>query len=201
MALPRLGVDVGPLIAGLGVAGFIIGFAFQESLGNMAAGLMIVLNKPYQIGNYIEAAGSSGSVKELNMMATTLLTPDNKKIIIPNSKVWGDSITNYSAMPTRRVDMTVGISYGSDIGKAIETIKSIIDADDRILNDPGPMIEVVELGDSSVNLCVRPWCNTGDYWSVYFDTTRKMKESLDAAGIEIPFPQMDIHVQDLPKQA
>ncbi len=193
VALPRLGIDIAPLIAGLGVTGFIVGFAFQESLGNLAAGLMLLLNAPFKIGDYIEAGGHAGAVKELNLMATTLLTPDNKKIVIPNRGIWGGSIVNYSAMDTRRVDMTVGISYSADIGKAIEVISGRLKNIPQILPEPAPMIELVEMADSSLNLVVRPWVNTADYWDVFFAANRSIKEGLDEAGIEIPFPQVDVH--------
>ena len=193
VALPCLGIDVGPMIAGLGVGGFIIGFAFQESLGNLAAGLMLLLNEPFKVGDLIEGGGHLGVVNELNMMATTMTTGDNKLIVIPNSIVWGSSIVNYSALDTRRVDMTVGISYVADIDTARATIKSVVDANELVLKDPGVQIELVEMADSSLNLVVRPWCKTPDYWSVYFSLNQQMKEALDAKGIEIPFPQMDLH--------
>jgi small conductance mechanosensitive channel len=193
LALPRLGIEIAPLIAGLGVTGFIIGFAFQESLGNLAAGLMIVINGPYKIGDVVEISGFAGEVKEMNMMATALATPDNKRVMIPNSKIWGNPIINYSAYDTRRVDLTVGISYSSDIGKAIATISSVLKGEKLVLSDPAPTIEVVEMGDSAVKLAVRPWCKNGDYWPVHFAVTRSLKEALDQAGIEIPFPQMDVH--------
>ena len=188
IALSQLGIEIGPLIAGLGVTGFILGFAFQESLGNLAAGIMIMLNQPFKIGDYIEAAGHSGAVRELNLMATTMTTPDNKKIVIPNRSIWGGSITNYSAMDTRRVDMTVGISYSADIAKAKEVIHRILATHDKVLQDPESVVEVVEMADSSVNLVVRPWCKTTDYWAVFFDLNRSIKENFDQEGIEINYP-------------
>ena len=193
VALPRLGIDIAPLIAGLGVTGFIVGFAFQESLGNLASGLMLLLNSPFKIGDYIEAAGHAGAVNELNLMATTLTTPDNKKIVIPNRAIWGGSIVNYTALETRRVDMTVGISYSADIGKAISVIAEKLGGISQILKEPATQIELVEMADSSVNLVVRPWVKTADYWDVFFAANRAVKEGLDAAGIEIPFPQVDVH--------
>jgi len=201
IALPRLGVDVTPLIAGLGVGGFIIGFAFQESLGNLAAGLMIMVNAPFKIGDYVEAGGHAGVINEINMMATTMTTPDNKKIVLPNKGVWGGPIVNYTALDTRRVDLVAGISYSSDIGKAREILEGVLKANIKVLDDPAPMIEVVEMADSSVNLVVRPWCKTADYWDVYFSVNRGVKEALDKAGIEIPFPQMDVHHHGLPASA
>lgn len=192
--LDTLGVPVGPLIAGLGVAGFIIGFAFQDTLSNFAAGLMILANNPFRVGDYVEVAGEGGTVRELNMMATTLTTPDNKRLTIPNKSVWGSAITNYSVMDTRRVEIKVGISYGSDIAKAKEVIRAVLDSDERILKDPAPVVEVVGLGDSSVDFVVRPWVNTADFWGVYFSNQQRIKEGLDAAGIEIPFPQRVVHM-------
>ncbi|MFT5128231.1 MAG: small conductance mechanosensitive channel [Rhodothermales bacterium] len=196
VALPCLGIDVGPMIAGLGVGGFIIGFAFQESLGNLAAGLMLLLNEPFKVGHLIQAGGHLGKINELNMMATTMTTGDNKLIVIPNSGVWGSAIVNYSALDTRRVDMTVGISYAADISEARATIQAVVDANELVLKDPGTQIELVEMADSSLNLVVRPWCKNADYWGVFFSVNQQMKEALDAKGIEIPFPQMDLHLPD-----
>ena len=186
-------IDIAPLIAGLGVTGFILGFAFQESLANLAAGVMISLNRPFTVGDFVEVSGGTGVVKELNMMATTLSTPDNKVVIVPNKAVWGSAITNYTAMDTRRVDMVVGISYGADISKAKEVITKVIEGIDQCLADPAPMVEVVEMADSSVNLVARPWSKTADYWDVFFAFHHQIKVALDEAGIEIPFPQMDVH--------
>jgi small conductance mechanosensitive channel len=193
VAVQRFGVEVGPLIAGLGVTGFIIGFAFQESLGNLASGMMIALNEPFRVGDYVEVGGNSGTVKDMNMMATTLSTPDNKKVVVPNKNVWGSPITNYTALETRRVDLTAGISYGADINKAKEVILGVLKDQAAVLDDPAPTVEVIEMADSSVNLVVRPWCKTADYWSVVFSVNHAIKEALDEAGIEIPFPQMDVH--------
>jgi small conductance mechanosensitive channel len=193
VGISSFGVDVGPLIAGLGVTGFILGFAFQESLGNLAAGLMLLLNEPFKVGDFVEAAGVSGAVQEMNLMATTLTSPDNKKIMVPNRNIWGGNITNYSAMETRRVDLVVGISYAANIGHATTTIQKVVNGHDLVIDDPEPVIEVVEMAGSSVNLVVRPWCNTADYWTVFFDLQRAVKEALDAEGIEIPFPQLDVH--------
>jgi small conductance mechanosensitive channel len=153
------------------------------------------------VGDFIEAAGTAGVVQEMNLKATTLTTPDNKKILIPNNNIWGGNIVNYSALETRRVDMTVGISYSADIGKAIEVIRNVIDATELAHKDPSPVVEVVEMADSSVNLVVRSWCNTPDYWAVFFSLQRNIKENLDANNIEIPFPQMDVHHHGLPQQS
>jgi small conductance mechanosensitive channel len=193
IALQRLGIEIGPLVAGLGVTGFIIGFACQESLANLAAGIMIALNQPFQVGDLVEVGGVLGFVDETNMMATTLHTPDNKKIIAPNGSVWGSTITNYSALDTRRVDLVMGISYSSDIGNAKDVIHAVLKENDKVLGQPESTVEVVEMADSSVNLVVRPWCKTVDYWNVYFSINHAVKEALDQAGIEIPFPQRDVH--------
>lgn len=198
VALQQLGVSVGPLVAGLGVTGFIIGFACQESLGNLAAGFMIALNQPFKEDDFVEIGGTTGVVKEMNMMCVTLHTPDNKKVVVPNSGVWGSEITNYTALDTRRIDMTVGVSYGADLGKTREVLQAVLDQTDGLLEDPAPTIEVFEMADSSVNFVVRPWCHTADYWPLYWKMQRAMKEALDAADIEIPFPQMDVHHHGLP---
>lgn len=201
VGISTFGVNVVPIITGLGVGGFILGFAFQESLGNLAAGLMLLLNAPFKVGDFIEAAGTAGVVQEMNLMATTLTTPDNKKILVPNNNIWGGNIVNYSAMDTRRVDMTVGISYAANIGTAIGVIKEVIGSTELALKDPEAVVEVVAMADSSVNLVVRTWCNTADYWAVFFSLQRNIKESLDANNIEIPFPQMDVHHHGLPQQS
>jgi len=201
MALKRFGVDIGPMIAGLGVMGFVIGFAFQESLGNLAAGVMLALNRPFRLDDFVEAGGCSGIVIAMDMMATTMRTPDNKKVVVPNKSVWGSAITNYTAMETRRVEAGVGISYGADIGKARDTIMGVLKQHPLCLEDPEPIVEVVEMGDSSVNFCVRPWCKTADYWTVFFEINQQIKEALDAAGIEIPFPQQDVHLHGLDSRA
>lgn len=200
MALPRLGVEVAPLIAGLGVTGFILGFAFQDALGNLASGIMILLNEPFRIGDVVDVAGHTGIVKELNVMATGMVSFDNKRIVIPNKTVWGGSIVNYTALDTRRVDLAVGISYGADIGKARDVIMKVVKANDKVLEDPAPQVEMVEMADSSLNFAIRPWVRTDDYWTVFFALNRGIKEALDREGIEIPFPQMDIHHHGMPEQ-
>lgn len=193
IALPRLGIDIAPLIAGLGVTGFIVGFAFQESLGNLAAGLMIILNRPYEVGDFVTVAGHSGAVKEINMMATMLATPDNRKITIPNSSIWGGPVENFTCNPTRRVDLTVGVSYDADLNQAKQVIESVVKGIGLVHEEPAPVIEVAELADSSVNFVVRQWTNTADYWTVFFALQKGIKEALDAASIGIPYPQMDVH--------
>ena len=190
MVLGRLGVNVAPLVAGLGVTGFVLGFAFQESLGNLASGLMIALNEPFKVGDFVEIAGLQGSVVEMNIMATTLTTGDNKKIVVPNKSVWGGPIVNYSAMATRRVDVQVGIAYGEDIERALDVIRETVLC---VLPTPAPTIAVGALAESQVTINVRPWAKNADYWSVYFETLKAVKDELGRAGIEIPFPQVTVH--------
>lgn len=198
VALQRIGINVAPLIAGLGVTGFIVGFAFQESLANLAAGFMIALNRPFTEGDLIDAAGVNGVVETMNMMAVTLVTADNKKVIAPNRSIWGAAITNYTALDTRRVDTTIGIAYGESISQAQETIQQALSGLEVVQADPAPTVEVVELADSSVNLVVRPWCRTADYWEAFFQVNRTVKDALDHADIEIPFPQRDVHFHGAP---
>jgi len=192
-ALAKFGVQTASFIAVLGAAGFAVGFAMQGSLSNFAAGVMILVFRPFKVGDYIDAGGTAGSVKEVGLFASTLATPDNVKVIVPNAAVFGSTIKNYAGYDTRRVDLVVGIGYSSDIGRAIEVMEGLIKADSRILADPEPMIAVSELADSSVNFVVRPWVNRADYWAVKFDFTRNVKLAFDAAGIEIPFPQRVVH--------
>ena len=193
MVLGRLGVNVAPLVAGLGVTGFVLGFAFQESLGNLASGLMIALNEPFKVGDFVEIAGLQGSVVEMNIMATTLTTGDNKKIVIPNNSVWVGPIVNYSAMATRRVDVQVGIAYGEDIGRALDVIRETVLSVPGVLKTPAPTIAVGALAESQVTINVRPWAKNADYWNVYFETLKAVKDELGRAGIEIPFPQVTVH--------
>jgi small conductance mechanosensitive channel len=188
------GIETTSLIAVVGAAGLAVGLALQGTLSNFAAGAMLVIFRPFKIGDFVEVAGSAGSVSQIGVFTTTLNTPDNVLIMIPNSQVYGQSIKNYSGNSTRRVDMVMGISYGDDIGKAIEVIKAIIARDDRVLADPAPVVAVSELADSSVNIVVRPWTKGSDYWGLKFDLTRAFKEELEAAGCSIPFPQRDVHV-------
>ena len=197
IVLGKLGVDVGPLIAGLGVTGFVIGFAFQESLGSLAAGLMIAINKPFKVGDYVSAAGLEGSITALDMMAVTMSTVDNKKITIPNKQVWGAPIVNYSALERRRVDFAVSVSYGTDLSLAKKTAIEAVSSLKGVLADPAPMAEVKSLDDSSIALTVRVWAKTSDYWLVYFAGVQSIKESFDRAGVAIPFPQMDVRVKQV----
>ncbi len=195
IVLSQLGVQIGPILAGVGVAGFVVGFAFQDSLSNFAAGFMILLNSPFKKGDLVEVSGLLGSVTDITLMATLLTTPDNKRITVPNKCVWGASIVNYSALEKRRVDLTIGVAYGSNISKAREVILAALKKIPLVLQEPAPTIEVVNMGDSSVNFVVRPWCKTADYWTVYFAGNQAVKEALDAAGIEIPFPQRVVHMK------
>lgn len=192
--LDMVGVQTASLIAVLGAAGLAVGLALQGTLSNFSAGVMLLLFRPFRVGDYVEAGGNGGSVKVIGLFSTILNTPDNVQIIIPNSAVFGNTIKNYAANDTRRVDMVMGISYDDDIGTAIDTIRRVLDQDDRILADPAPVIAVDALGDSSVNLVVRPWCQRTEYWPVKFDLTRTLKEQLEASGCSIPFPQRDVHL-------
>lgn len=193
-AMSKFGIETTSFIAILGAAGFAIGFALQGSLANFAAGILILVLKPYRVGDVIDSAGVIGKVMEIQLFTTILSTPDNIKIMVPNGMIFGSVIKNISAYDTRRVDMMIGIGYNSNISKACEVMMSIMKADSRILTDPEPQILVAELADSSVNLAVRPWVNKDDYWNVKFDLTRKFKEALDENNIEIPFPQRVVHM-------
>ena len=194
MVLGRLGVNVGPLIAGLGVTGFILGFAFQESLGNLASGLMIALNEPFKVGDYVIVAGLEGTVMKVDMMATELATADNKKVVIPNKAAWGAPITNFSALGKRRVDLKIGIDYGSDIAKAIAVARKAVASVPQVLAEPAASVSVAGLDSNEVSLNVRPWANGADYWTVYSDAYAAVKAAFDANGIAIPFPQLDVHL-------
>jgi small conductance mechanosensitive channel len=194
VVLAALGVNITPLFALVGGASFIIAFALQETLGNLAAGLMIMINRPFDEGDYVLVAGLGGTVKHVSVVSTTVTTPDNQVIVIPNSKVWGDVITNVTASDTRRVDLVFGISYGDSIEQAQKVLEEVVAHHPLVLKDPAPMIRVNELADSSVNFIVRPWTKTGDYWTTYWDLQRAVKEAFDANGISIPFPQTDMHL-------
>jgi small conductance mechanosensitive channel len=192
-AAAQIGIQTASFVAIIGAAGLAIGFALQGSLSNLAAGVMLIIFKPVKVGDYIEGGGAAGSVEAVGIFITTLVTPDNKIVYIPNSTLTGGNITNYSAMDTRRVDMVFGIGYSDDIDKAKRTIEEVLKTDSRILKDPAPQIVVSELADSSVNFNVRPWVNTADFWAVYFDTTENIKKKFDEQNISIPFPQRDVH--------
>jgi small conductance mechanosensitive channel len=193
-AISAVGIQTTSLIAVLGAAGLAVGLALQGSLSNFAAGVLIVLFRPYKVGDWIEAAGVAGSVVSVQILQTILKTGDNKQVIVPNSQIMGSIITNYSANDTRRVDMVVGVGYGDDIDKVRKIIEELVAAEDRILDEPACTIAVSELADSSVNFVVRPWVNTADYWGVKFDLTEAIKKRFDEEGVSIPYPQQDVHI-------
>jgi small conductance mechanosensitive channel len=197
MVLGALGVQTASFIAVLGAAGLAVGFALQGSLSNFASGVMLIIFRPFKAGDYVEAGGTSGTVEQIAIFSTIMKTPDNKRVIIPNSKITGDTITNYSAMDTRRIDMVFGIGYGDDIKKAKDILTQLVTADSRVLKDPAPVVAVLELADSSVNFAVRPWVKTADYWDLYFDLTEKVKLTFDQQGISIPFPQTDVYLHQV----
>jgi small conductance mechanosensitive channel len=194
-ALDQLGVNTTSLIALIGAAGLAIGLALQGSLQNLASGVMLIVFRPFKDGDFVEAGGTMGVVEQIGIFTTQMRTGDNKEVIVPNGQIFGGTITNYSKRETRRVDMVFGIGYGDDIRKAKEVITGIVEADERILKDPAPLIAVGELADSSVNFNVRPWVKSGDYWGVYFDLNERIKMAFDENGISIPFPQMDVHIE------
>jgi small conductance mechanosensitive channel len=196
-AIDSLGVNIVSLMAILGAAGLAVGLALKDSLGNFAAGVMIIIFRPFKIGDYVEAGGAAGTIDEIGLFATLLHTPDNKRIIVPNGAIINGNITNVSALPTRRVDLVFGISYDDNIGQAKEILEQIIAADERILDDPAPTVTVGELADSSVNLNVRPWVNAADYWAVYWDLLETVKVKFDEAGVSIPYPQQDVYMHEV----
>jgi small conductance mechanosensitive channel len=193
-AIGQLGVQTASFVAVIGAAGLAIGLALQGSLANFAAGVLMIIFKPIKVGDYIEAGGASGTVEEIGIFTTELKTPDNKKVILPNSKITGDNIVNYTAKDQRRVDIVAGVSYNDNLDKVRKVLEQILSQDDRVLKDPAPTITVLELADSSVNFAVRPWVKTEDYWDVFFATQEKIKKRFDAEGISIPFPQQDVHI-------
>ncbi len=194
IALSQIGISLGPLLAGLGVAGFVIGFALQDSLSNFAAGMMILMYRPFDVGDLIEAGGVYGKVSKMSLVNTTILTLDNQTIVVPNNKIWGDVVRNVTAQTMRRVDMMFGISYSDDIPKTERVLQDIVDSHAKVLADPEPIVRLHELADSSVNFVVRPWVKKEDYWEVYWDITRAVKMRFDEEGISIPFPQRDVHL-------
>jgi small conductance mechanosensitive channel len=194
IALSQIGISLGPLLAGLGVIGFVVGFALQDSLSNFAAGMLILMYRPFDVGDLIEAGGVSGKVSKMNLVNTTILTLDNQTIVVPNNKIWGDVVKNVTAQTMRRIDMMFGISYTDDIPKTERVLQEILDSHENVLEDPEPIVRLHELADSSVNFVVRPWVKKEDYWDVYWDITRSVKMRFDEEGISIPFPQRDLHV-------
>jgi small conductance mechanosensitive channel len=194
IALSQVGLNLGPVLAGLGVAGFIVGFALQDTLANFAAGLMILIYRPFDVDDLVEAAGQFGTVSAMSLVSTTLLTIDNQRLIVPNSQIWGGVIRNVTAQRLRRVDMVFGIGYSDDIPKAEGVLNRLVEEHPKVLDDPAPTVKVHQLGESSVDFVVRPWCKTDDYWDVHWDITRAVKMTFDAEGISIPFPQRDVHL-------
>ena len=188
------GIPTASVIAVLGAAGLAVGLALQGTLGNFAAGVMLLIFRPFKVGDYVDAGGTAGSVVAIGVFSTTMNTPDNVRIVTPNSSVFGQTIKNYSANDTRRNDMVIGVSYADDLGRAIDTVNAVLGADPRVMKDPEPTVAVAELADSSVNIVVRPWCKKEDYWGLRFDLTRKLKEELEQVGCSIPFPQTDVHL-------
>jgi small conductance mechanosensitive channel len=192
--LGMFGIETTSLVAVLGTAGLAIGLALQGTLANFSAGVMLLLFRPFHVGDYIEASGAAGTVAEIGVFSTTLNTPDNVRIILPNSGIFGATIKNFSANDTRRIDIVLGISYDDDIANAIAVVNAVLSKDSRILPDPEPTVAVSELADSSVNLVVRPWCRKEDYWGIRYDLIRKFKEDLEQGGCSIPYPQRDVHL-------
>ena len=194
IALSQVGISLGPLLAGLGVVGFVVGFALQDSLSNFAAGMMILMYRPFDVGDLIEAGGITGKVSHMSLVNTTVLTLDNQTIVVPNNKIWGDVVRNVTAQTMRRVDMVFGVSYTDDIPKTERVLQDIVESHKKVLAEPAPIVRLHELADSSVNFVVRPWVNKEDYWEVYWDITRAVKMRFDEEGISIPFPQRDVHM-------
>ena len=194
IGLQTVGIPMGPVLAGIGVLGFVVGFALQDTMSNFASGVMLLLYRPFDVGNFITAAGVSGTVHSLSLVSTKMTTPDNQTVIVPNSSIWGGVITNVTAQRTRRVDLVASIGYQDDIAKAEQALAEVVGAHPLVLKEPAPAIMLFELGDSSVNFVVRPWCKTSDYWGVKCDLTKAIKLRFDADGISIPFPQRDVHL-------
>jgi small conductance mechanosensitive channel len=201
LALSLFGINMTPLLAVFGGASFIIGFAMQSTLGNLASGLLLMITKPFDVGDVVDAAGVSGTVRNVSIVSTTILTFDNQVIVVPNTMVWESVITNVNASDTRRVDLMFGIGYDDDIELAKKILGEILTAHPLVLDDPAPNIRMNELADSSVNFICRPWAKTGDYWTVYWDVLQQAKEKFDEAGLSIPFPQSDVHIHQVPHHA
>ncbi|MCD4701179.1 MAG: mechanosensitive ion channel [Candidatus Aegiribacteria sp.] len=193
-ALSKLGIQTASFVAILGAAGLAIGLALQGSLSNFAAGVLMIIFKPFKGGDYVSAGGSDGFVEEVGIFTTSILTVDNKLVIVPNSKIMSDTITNYSAKDTRRVDIVAGVGYDDDIDSVKDILLKILAGDERILKDPPPFVGLLEMADSSVNFTVRAWVKTEDYWNVFFDTNERIKKTFDAENISIPYPQLDVHM-------
>jgi small conductance mechanosensitive channel len=194
LVLGQFGVETASLLALLGAAGLAVGLALQGTLSNVAAGVMLLILRPFKVGDYVEVAGHGGTVAEITLFLVELTTPDNVQISVPNSQAWGSAVKNYSALPTRRLDLTVGVAYEDDIGQALAAIREAATGDPRALAEPAPLFAVTALGESAVDITVRVWCNAGDYWPFRFDLNKTIKERLDAEGITIPFPQRVVHM-------
>lgn len=199
LGLAALEVDIGPLMAVIGAAGFVVAFALQGTLSNFASGIMIMLYRPFDVNDVVKVAGVNGKVSSLNLVSTTITTFDNKRMIVPNNEIWGNTITNASASKERRVDMVFGIGYGDDIDHAMQVLAEIVSAHPLTLATPEAVIQLHELADSSVNFICRPWVKTADYWTVYWDITRNVKVRFDAEGLSIPYPQQDLHIYQEPQ--
>ena len=193
-AISKLGVQTTSFVAVIGAAGLAVGLALQGSLSNFAAGILLILFKPFKVGNFVKAGGEAGVIVEVGIFTTEMKTPDNVQIIIPNATIMGSAITNVSAHPTRRIDMTLGVGYGDDLNKAKQIMEDLLLTDERVLKDPVVTIAVANLGDSSVEFVIRPWVNSADYWAVRSDFIKAVKEKFDAEGISIPYPQSDVHL-------
>jgi small conductance mechanosensitive channel len=195
--LSLFGIQTASLVAILGAAGLAVGLALQGTLSNFAAGVMLLVFRPFKVGDLVEIGGITGKVVAVRIFSTVLKTGDNIMITVPNAQTWGDTIKNYDGFETRRIDLVMGIDYGDDIQVAIDTIQRIVTANEGVLADPAPQIAVANLGDSSVDLVVRPWCSSADYWNVRFELTRQLKEGLEAAGCSFPYPQQDVHMHQV----
>ncbi len=194
VALSQLGFELGPLLAGFGIAGVVIGFALQDTLSNFASGMMILIYRPFDVGDLINAGGVTGKVSHMSLVSTTIMTFDNQRLIVPNNKIWGDTINNITVERNRRVDLVFGIGYSDDIEHAEKVLMDVVSKHPKVLKDPEPVVKLHTLGESSVDFVVRPWCQPEDYWDVYWDVTREVKMRFDAEGISIPFPQRDVHI-------
>lgn len=195
VALQTIGVQMGPVIASLGVAGFVLGFALQGTLSNFASGLMLLMYQPFDVGDFVDISGTTGKVKELTIVNTTLTTPDNKFVIIPNSNVWGNTIINYTKNDTRRVDLVLSVSYDADLDQVQQLVRDFVSADEDVLDDPALTVEVLAMGASSIDFAVRPWVKTDVYWDVFWRMQKGLKQLMDNNDIEIPFPQRVVHMQ------
>lgn len=200
-ALNQLGIQTTSFIAIIGAAGLAVGLALQGSLANFAAGVLMIIFRPFKVGDYVEAGGTAGTINEINIFTTVLTSPDNRVIIVPNAKITGDNIVNYSAKDKRRLDLVFGVDYGDNLQRVKNVLNDVLAGESRVLKDPAPMVGVLELADSSVNFAVRPWVQTSDYWPLFFELKETIKKRFDEEGISIPFPQHDVHLYELKKDA